>query len=471
MHTKAVFAILTIIFSSFLRAETSPDCPHATFSAIKPLADNNKQFKQLKSVASIIHEKYRLNNFSVKILDQLDDCWKKFKTIQDNEAFNQIDIHFEASQESLLVTTPQKNYRVQNSDTNTVLKKLRKIFNTIKRNTKNKNLYDALWHVTNESILSTTENRFNHYIYADDLAKEKLDTEGRSFAVGFTPRFQKDKIYVDTIVDDTFKTAGITKDSIVVKITSPDINIDKQTDWWKQDVPFTYEITLEDTAKPKLFTSVPMVRKSVFATHYKDLLYIQIFYFNKRTNIELTRIFRKLDQSVSGIIIDLRYNGGGIVSPQVIDYFLKPSQSVLRYRRVGEPMQTLDASVAYVPQPLVIIQNNKSASMSELLSATLQYHKRATVIGQPSYGKAVGQIAHNIHNQGLLYLVETEYFYPDGRTNWSDGGVIPNFTIENSNTIKTQVFDLLSENTVNISELARIDKNLQTAISLLEKDL
>lgn len=151
--------------------------------------------------------------------------------------------------------------------------------------------------------------------------------------------------------------------------------------------------------------------------------YIRIATFGERTADELRAAlasFRDSGQEVEGLILDLRGNEGGLLDAavKVCDMFLDEGLVV---RTVGRNQQTRERheatrGVEVSPQlPMVVMVDRFSASASEIVSACLQDHKRAVVVGQRSWGK--GTVQNVIRMEGgrsAVRLTIARYFRPSG---------------------------------------------------------
>jgi carboxyl-terminal processing protease len=100
-------------------------------------------------------------------------------------------------------------------------------------------------------------------------------------------------------------------------------------------------------------------------------------------------------ENIDGLIIDLRYNGGGSVDEarQLAGIFIDAGPVAQEKGREPKPftIKDIDRGTIY-DGPLALLVNGYSASASELLAGTLQDYNRAVIIGAPTYGKATAQI-------------------------------------------------------------------------------
>jgi len=105
-------------------------------------------------------------------------------------------------------------------------------------------------------------------------------------------------------------------------------------------------------------------------------------------------IIKLKKEGIQGLILDLRFNGGGSLGEAVEMAGIFIDEGAVTQIRTREPkpvvLKDMNRGVIY-SGPLVVLVNGQSASASELLAATLQDYNRAVIVGSPTYGKASGQ--------------------------------------------------------------------------------
>ena len=133
-----------------------------------------------------------------------------------------------------------------------------------------------------------------------------------------------------------------------------------------------------------------------------------------------------LEQGADQIVFDLRDNPGGyidaaqkIASQFVDDGLIFTQESagdeVKEYESTGDGIAT-DADL-----PLVVLVNGGSASASEIVAAALQEHDRATLIGEPTFGKNTVQVWGRLENEGGVRITISRWFTPDHNSVAPDG--------------------------------------------------
>jgi carboxyl-terminal processing protease len=133
----------------------------------------------------------------------------------------------------------------------------------------------------------------------------------------------------------------------------------------------------------------------------------------------------QLHTGARGIVLDLRSNGGGLVEEaQLVASVFISKGTIVSTRGRSQPSQTLLATGDAISGsiPVVVLVDGSTASAAEIVTAALQDHRRATVVGTHTFGKGVFQEQEPLSNGGALEITVGEYFTPAGR-NLGGGGV------------------------------------------------
>lgn len=152
-----------------------------------------------------------------------------------------------------------------------------------------------------------------------------------------------------------------------------------------------------------------------------NIAYIRLDKFLENAAQELKDAAINLNkQQPKGMIIDLRYNGGGILQEAVKIVNLFVNKDVLVVTQKGRnPQKTItyktQADPLFPQIPLVILIGSSSASASEIVSGALQDLDRAVIVGQRSYGKGLVQQTFSLPYNSLVKVTVAKYFTPSGR--------------------------------------------------------
>lgn len=152
-----------------------------------------------------------------------------------------------------------------------------------------------------------------------------------------------------------------------------------------------------------------------------DLGYIQIKSFQEKTDREVRKAFLQLDkkENLKGLVLDLRNNPGGLLSQAqlVSDLFLESGVIVSTKGKNGAFVETLHAkkegTLRFVP--IIVLINGGTASAAEIVAGALQDHKRAVLLGTPSFGKGSVQTIIDLEDGSGLKLTVARYYTPKGR--------------------------------------------------------
>ena len=121
-----------------------------------------------------------------------------------------------------------------------------------------------------------------------------------------------------------------------------------------------------------------------------------------------------------GIVLDLRYNGGGILQEavKIVNFFVPKGVEVVAQKgKVKEKNNIYYTQNAPIETelPLVVLVNGRSASASEIVAGALQDLDRAVIVGQRSYGKGLVQQTFSMPYNSLVKITISKYYVPSGR--------------------------------------------------------
>ena len=153
----------------------------------------------------------------------------------------------------------------------------------------------------------------------------------------------------------------------------------------------------------------------------RNIGYIRLTQFTPKAALEIAVAINNAEKSqmLNGLILDLRFNPGGLLDEavKIADMFLEEGTIVSTKGRVFEERVVEARSKNTITDmPLVVLVNGQSASASEVLSGALSDHDRAIVVGTRSFGKGSVQTVRNLESgAGVLKITEQYYYLPSGR--------------------------------------------------------
>ena len=193
------------------------------------------------------------------------------------------------------------------------------------------------------------------------------------------------------------------------------------------DKPFVKEIVREEIKLPTV-SHHAMLNDSVG--------YLAFAEFTEHSSREFRTALDDLckDGTCKHLIIDLRGNGGGLISEalSIAGYFLPKGTEVVTtkgklagssrsYKTLSDPL--------YPTLPLTILVDDHSASASEILCGALQDLHRATLVGEKTFGKGLVQNIRKVIHDGNLKVTTAKYYLPSGRC-IQGIGVQPDIAVE-----------------------------------------
>lgn len=196
------------------------------------------------------------------------------------------------------------------------------------------------------------------------------------------------------------------------------------------------KLTLNRPINPPLSISLTPTTQQISQLKFTQLEnqigYLKIYQFRPTLESEFTPITQQLQSgAVTKLIIDLRNNPGGNVESALFlaKQFVVNQELMLEKFRSGKTILTHSAPQAPFPElPLVILVNAYTASAAEQLTAALQSNRRATIIGQPTYGKnSIANIFEFPDNSAVHLTIG--HWYPPGSQLSTFIGVQPDINI------------------------------------------
>ena len=285
---------------------------------------------------------------------------------------------------------------------------------------------------------------YSKYLNKEEFKRMMEDTAGNFVGIGvyIAPNKNGEITVVSPIKGTPAEKAGIKSGDIISTVDGKNYDAKTMNDAVKAmrgEKGKTVVVGILDSKRQ--YKEYKIIREdirteSVFSRMLDNNLgYIQITSFEERTAEEFREHLAKLKKNnIKGLILDLRSNPGGLVDQvvSVADQILPEALIVYSSNRVGKKDYAKSDNKESLKIPVVMLVDEGSASASEILSGALQDNKKATILGQQTYGKGVIQSIMELDKGGLV-ITTAQYFTPNGNV-VDKKGITPDVKVEYKKT-------------------------------------
>lgn len=325
-----------------------------------------------------------------------------------------------------------------------------------------------------KAIFSSLGDPYTQYMTEKDMKELQKTSTGKFIGIGVQVSVNEngEVVVVAPIKGGPSQKAGIQAEDIIVKVNDEEVKKNDLESTIKlmrgnEEVGSEVKVTvkrivdskekiLDFTVKREEITTESVISKLLD----NGTLYVQITNFAEKTGADFEKaVDEGISKGAKSLIIDLRNNPGGLLTSvkQVADKLLPESTIMKIVDSKGK--ETIEkASGKGIDIPIVVLINKGSASASEVLSVALHDNKKATLVGEKSFGKGIIQSIFPINNGGKtegIKMTVAEYFGPNG-TKIHKVGLEPDYKVEQKNYSKIGIEHLDS------------DSQLKKAIELLK---
>lgn len=288
-----------------------------------------------------------------------------------------------------------------------------------------------------------------HSTYLDQDSYKELQegTSGEFGGLGIEVGMEDGFVKVISPIDGTpAQEAGIKAGDLIIRLDEKSVKGMMLNDAVKlmrgkpgSDIVLT--IVREGEEKPLDITitrAVITVKSVRGKTLEPGFAYIRVSNFQTHTAEDLRKSLEELKQEnegkLSGLILDLRNNPGGILNAAVgvSDLFLDNGLIVYTEGRIKDSKLKFHAKPSDMLRnsPIIVLVNGGSASASEIVAGALQDHERAIIMGQRTFGKGSVQTILPMTDEAALKLTTARYYTPSGRSIQASG-IEPDIIIDN----------------------------------------
>ncbi len=290
---------------------------------------------------------------------------------------------------------------------------------------------DELVKIGIDAMLSSLDP-YTEYFPEEDMGELKMMTTGKYGGMGSIIRMRKDSLVVigEPYANMPAAEVGLKVGDVLKKIDDTDLKgmkVDEVSNMLRGEPGTTFVLTVQRPGEKKE-RKFSITRRNIklpsipWSGMVSDKVgYINLSQFTEDCSVDLRKAFISLkDKGAESFIIDLRGNGGGLLSEAVniVNLFVRKGLTIVEtkgkikaanttYKTKSEPLDTLTR--------IAVLVNGTTASASEIVSGSLQDLDRAVVIGARTYGKGLVQSSRELPYNGSLKLTTSKYYIPSGR--------------------------------------------------------
>ncbi len=296
-------------------------------------------------------------------------------------------------------------------------------------------------------MIEALDDPFSYYLKPKDAAREVQDRSGSFEGIGAVLTTRNRQTGKGVEILNVYRggpasNAGVQRGDIFVEVDGVDVREAttlEVVDLVRGPGGTTVSITFRRPGVDEL-VSFDIVRDTIEIINVTstelpdDLGYVNLRSFGA-TNVYdqmVEQIDALVDDGARGLVLDLRDNGGGLLSQGVLiaDEFLAEGDIVLQRAR-GVTRLYASADEAARDLPLVVLVNDNSASASEIVAGALQENGRALVVGEETFGKGVAQSVVQLNDGGQLAYTSFEWLTPNRRS-IAGQGIVPDVFAEDT---------------------------------------
>lgn len=293
-------------------------------------------------------------------------------------------------------------------------------------------------------MLGLLNDPYTRFMDPQEFQNMQIDTSGELTGVGIqiTQEEESDEIVVVAPIEDTpaFE-AGLRSQDIILAIdgeSTEGMDLNDAVNRIRGRVGTEVTLTIQrgeetlDFALTRARIEIHPVRYVVKETPAGPVGYIRLTQFSNNAAGEMREAIDDLElQDVSGYILDLRSNPGGLLysSIEIARMWLEDGTIVSTVNRQGVVDEEAANSRSLTDKPLVVLVDGGSASASEILSGALQDNDRAQLVGTQTFGKGLVQSVRSLPDGSGVAITIAKYLTPSGR-DINKQGIEPDFTVE-----------------------------------------
>jgi carboxyl-terminal processing protease len=288
-------------------------------------------------------------------------------------------------------------------------------------------------------LLKSLDDPYTVYLSPKEVQAFAEKEKGSYSGIGAALQKTKDGLVITSVfAGSPAKAAGLAPGDIIKAVdgqSTTDVAIETSISRIKGLEGSTVTLTVQPKDKKLPPREVKVVRRTILIPETNKRIindkgtkvgYLQLYEFGGLSGRDVRQDVEALaKKGAQWFILDLRYNGGGLLTQAVDVTNVFQTGLVTSTAGLHSPKEELTATGPVATQkPMVVLVNGYSASASEIVTGALKDHRRATIIGTRTFGKGLVQSIVDLGNGAALKLTTAVYLTPNG-TNINKKGITP----------------------------------------------
>lgn len=277
-----------------------------------------------------------------------------------------------------------------------------------------------------KGILAALDDPYSTYYTQDEYEKFQIDTSGNYAGIGalLTKDLSTDVVSVVSVYEGSpAERAGLQAGDVIVSadgVKAESKDLDAFVSGIRGEEGSVVTLVYERNGEQKT-VDITRAQVDVPSVTYKMLdggiAYIEIGEFSQNTKDQFdTAVADLTAQGMRAMIIDLRYNGGGLVDSvtEILDEILPEGTTVYMEDKRGKRTTYRSDGEHFMAMPIAVLTSQHTASAAEIFAGAIRDFDYGTLIGTRTYGKGIVQTTYPLSDGSAVKLTMATYYTPSG---------------------------------------------------------